>query len=143
MHGHEPMNLICGQFQISIVNYYYNCQNGVLHNFRVGFAHPSPTIDPPLMATVTTDLFASLLTMQSPKFFSWRPDPQALATDALIQNCSGMIGKSPNKISITPLSGIITDSSSMAKPTLVSSFTGPTNILPTSDTTLGRHDDRL
>ncbi|KAM4807615.1 LOW QUALITY PROTEIN: uncharacterized protein WCC33_005133 [Rhinophrynus dorsalis] len=32
------------------------------------------------------DLFASRLNRQVPKFFSWRPDPEALATDAFLQS---------------------------------------------------------
>ena len=36
------------------------------------------------------DLFASRLLTQLPKFFSWRPNPFALATDALLQDWSGM-----------------------------------------------------
>ena len=36
------------------------------------------------------DLFASRLSTQLPKFFSWCPDPLALATDALMQDWSGM-----------------------------------------------------
>jgi hypothetical protein len=34
------------------------------------------------------DLFADRLNAQLPQFFSWRPDPMALATDALLQNWS-------------------------------------------------------
>ena len=36
------------------------------------------------------DLFASRLTTQFPQFFSWRPDPVAMATDALVQDWSDM-----------------------------------------------------
>jgi len=37
------------------------------------------------------DLFASRLTHQLPVFYSWRPDPQAAATDAFLQDWSGKI----------------------------------------------------
>ena len=35
------------------------------------------------------DLFSDRLNAQLPRFFSWRPDPMALATDALLQGWSG------------------------------------------------------
>ena len=38
------------------------------------------------------DLFASRLTKQCPRYFSWRPDPFAEATDALLQDWSGLRG---------------------------------------------------
>uniref|UniRef100_A0A914X719 Uncharacterized protein n=1 Tax=Plectus sambesii TaxID=2011161 RepID=A0A914X719_9BILA len=34
----------------------------------------------------TVDLFATRLNCQMPHFFSWRPDPEALAVDAFAQN---------------------------------------------------------
>ena len=37
------------------------------------------------------DLFASRLTHQLSAYFSWRPDPQASATDAFLQDWSGKI----------------------------------------------------
>ena len=40
---------------------------------------------------LTTDLFASRLTHQLLAYFSWRPDPQALAVDALLQDWLGKI----------------------------------------------------
>ena len=36
------------------------------------------------------DLFASRLTKQLPTYFSWRPDPQALETDAFSMNWEGL-----------------------------------------------------
>lgn len=39
-----------------------------------------------LLGTIEVDLFASRLTAQCPAYFSWRPDPYALATDALVQD---------------------------------------------------------
>ena len=36
------------------------------------------------------DRFASRLTAQLPQYFSWRPDPSALATDALLQDWEGL-----------------------------------------------------
>ena len=36
------------------------------------------------------DLFASRLTAQCPLYFSWQPDPYALATDAFLQTQSVM-----------------------------------------------------
>ena len=36
------------------------------------------------------DLFASRLTSQLPQYFSWRPDPLAIATDAFLQDWSNM-----------------------------------------------------
>ena len=38
------------------------------------------------------DLFASRLTYQLPRFFSWRPDPQAVAVDAFQQDWSQLRG---------------------------------------------------
>jgi len=38
---------------------------------------------------LAVDLFASRLTNQLPVYFSWRPDPQASATDAFLQDWSG------------------------------------------------------
>ena len=38
------------------------------------------------MGPLQTDLFAFRLTKQLPSFFSWRPDPEAIATDAFNQN---------------------------------------------------------
>lgn len=43
-----------------------------------------------LWGPVNLDLFASRLTAQLPHFFSWRPDPLALATDALLQSWGGL-----------------------------------------------------
>ena len=42
------------------------------------------------MGPVGIDLFASRLTFQLPRYFSWRPDPMALATDALLQEWEGL-----------------------------------------------------
>ena len=39
-----------------------------------------------IWAPLEVDLFASLLSSQLPRFFSWRPDPQAEATDAFLQD---------------------------------------------------------
>ena len=38
------------------------------------------------MGPLQIDLFASRLTKQLPNFYSWRPDPQAIATDAFNQD---------------------------------------------------------
>ena len=38
------------------------------------------------MGPLEVDLFASRLTKQLPRFFSWRPDPEAEATDAFMQD---------------------------------------------------------
>lgn len=42
------------------------------------------------LGPVHIDLFASRLIAQLPQYFSWRPDPSALATDALLQNWEGL-----------------------------------------------------
>ena len=39
-----------------------------------------------LWGSVDVDLFASRLTVQVPRFYSWRPDPQAETTDAFAQD---------------------------------------------------------
>ena len=39
-----------------------------------------------LCGPVEVDLFASILTHQCQAYFSWRPDPYALAMDALLQD---------------------------------------------------------
>ena len=41
-----------------------------------------------LMGSLEVDLFASRLTRQLPRFYSWRPDPEAEATDAFMQDWS-------------------------------------------------------
>ena len=40
------------------------------------------------MGPLEVDLFASRLTRQLPRFYSWRPDPEAEATDAFLQDLS-------------------------------------------------------
>ena len=45
-----------------------------------------------LMGPLDVDLFASRLTRQLPKFFSWRPDLEAEATDAFTQSWSQIHG---------------------------------------------------
>ena len=40
------------------------------------------------MGPLEVDLFASRLTRQLPRFYSWRPDPEAEATDAFLQDWS-------------------------------------------------------
>ena len=42
------------------------------------------------LGPVDLDLFASRLTAQLPQYLSWRPDPLALATDALLQDWEGL-----------------------------------------------------
>ena len=41
---------------------------------------------------VDVDMFASRLTAQCPAFFSWHPDPYAVATDAFLQDWSQIKG---------------------------------------------------
>ena len=41
---------------------------------------------------LNVDLFASRLTYQLPRFFSWRPDPAAEATDAFQKNWKSLSG---------------------------------------------------
>ena len=41
---------------------------------------------------IEVDMFASRLTTQCPVYFSWRPDPYALATDAFLQDWSRLQG---------------------------------------------------
>ena len=38
-----------------------------------------------VLGPIEVDLFASRLIFQVPRFFSWKPDPQAEATDAFVQ----------------------------------------------------------
>ena len=45
-----------------------------------------------LFGPVEVDLFASRLTAQCPAYFSWRPDPYAVATDAFLQDWSQIKG---------------------------------------------------
>ena len=45
-----------------------------------------------LMGPLEVDLFASRLTAQFPAYFSWRPDPFAQATDALVQDWTHIRG---------------------------------------------------
>ena len=44
------------------------------------------------MGPLEVDLFASRLTMQLPRFYSWRPGPQAEAMDAFMQNWTPVQG---------------------------------------------------
>ena len=44
------------------------------------------------MGPLEVDLFASQLTKQLPRFYSWRPDPEAQGTDAFHQDWSQMRG---------------------------------------------------
>ena len=44
------------------------------------------------LGPLEVDLFASRLTYQLPQFFSWRPDPQAVAVDAFQQDWSQLRG---------------------------------------------------
>ena len=45
-----------------------------------------------VMGPLEMDLFASRLTKQLPRFYSWRPDPEAEATDAFMQNWAAYRG---------------------------------------------------
>ena len=45
-----------------------------------------------LFGPIEMDLFTSRLTAQCPAFFSWRPDPYAVATDAFLQDGSQIKG---------------------------------------------------
>ena len=45
-----------------------------------------------IFGPLEVDLFASRLTYQLPCYFTWRPDPQAEATDAFQQNWGPLIG---------------------------------------------------
>ena len=45
-----------------------------------------------LFGPIEVDMFASPLTAQCPVFFSWRPDPSAVATDAFLQDWSHIKG---------------------------------------------------
>ena len=45
-----------------------------------------------VMGALKVDLFASCLTRQLPRFYSWRPDPEAEATDAFMQDWSACRG---------------------------------------------------
>ena len=45
-----------------------------------------------VMGPLEIDLFASRLTRQLPRFYSWRPDPEAEATDAFMQNWAAYRG---------------------------------------------------
>ena len=47
-----------------------------------------------LFPGLNVDLFASRLTYQLAQFFSWRPDPLAEATDAFVQDWTGLFGYS-------------------------------------------------
>ena len=45
------------------------------------------------LGPLAVDLFASRLTTQLPRFFSWRPDPEAEALNAFSQQWDGLGGK--------------------------------------------------
>ena len=60
---------------------------------QMGLANPSKIFLKinQILGPLTIDLFASRLTQQLPAYFSWRPDPQASAMDAFLQDWSGKI----------------------------------------------------
>ena len=45
-----------------------------------------------LMGPLQVDLFATRFTKQLPRFYSWRPDPEAEETDAFMQDWSNLLG---------------------------------------------------
>ena len=54
-----------------------------------------------IYGTLTIDLFATRINTQLPLFFSWRPDPEALGTDAFSipwNNDSGLYAFPPFRI---------------------------------------------
>jgi len=46
----------------------------------------NPQLNHQQMGSLQIELFASRLTKQLPNFYSWRPDPEAIATDAFNQD---------------------------------------------------------
>ena len=50
--------------------------------------------NPTLFWPLQIDLFASCLTKELPQYYSWRPDPEAAATDAFTQKLSSQIDSS-------------------------------------------------
>ena len=44
------------------------------------------------LGPLQVDLFATRFSTRLPRFFSWRPDPEAEATDAFLQDWSGIMG---------------------------------------------------
>ena len=46
----------------------------------------------PIFGPIEVDMFASRLTAQCPAYFSWRPDPYTVATDAFLQDWSQIKG---------------------------------------------------
>ena len=96
------------------------------------------------------DLFASRLTTQLQRFFSWRPDPEAEALDAFNQDWSSiqgrgyanppwnLVGRVLNRTQQLQVTGA--GASSMEEPTMVSQSSGDVGRLPSPPSSKGRSD---
>ena len=83
------------------------------------------------------DLFASRLSFQLPRFFSWRPDPLAEATDAFLQDWKGLCAYAMEPHRANPVESggtgsrpISTNSPSLALATLVPQTSQSTGLQP-------------
>ena len=110
---------------------------GVLNRIEIPFRgqlHPKIFLKiNQIWGPLTVDLFASRLAHQLPAYFSWRPDSQASATDASLQDWSGKIyfANPPWGLILKALSEIShqqadnNSSPSLERPTMVSSSVVP------------------
>ena len=98
-----------------------------------------------VMGTLEVDLFASRLTRQLPHFYSWRPDPEAEATDAFMQDWSAgrgyanspwcLIPRCLTKVKLRTSSTFGVNNTFMENSVVVSHSSGTTRGLSTKDST--------
>ena len=83
----------CGTFTASPQ---YNCGPRIPTNdgpVRLDVESQDLQQDPAEIGPTEVDMFASRLTTQVKRFFSWRPDPEAEALDAFNQNWGNLQGR--------------------------------------------------
>ena len=76
-----------GQILLGVENLVADKEFMQLKDLRNWMLHPQVfKVMSEILGPLEMDLFASRLTHQLPKFFSWKPDPAVEATDAPTQN---------------------------------------------------------
>ena len=110
--------------------------------------HLNPTIFQAidrLWGPLEVDLFATRLTAQLPRFFSWRPDPEAEAVDQNQGFCSSaMVAHSLTPTTYTaPERNLGLHCSSVANTVMVPYSTVPVDRLTSPSSTLSEHDPAI
>ena len=110
--------------------------------------HLNPTIVQAidrLWGPLEVDLFATRLTAQLPRFFSWRPDPEAEAVDQNQGFCSSaMVAHSLTPTTYTaPERNLGLHCSSVANTVMVPYSTVPVDRLTSPSSTLSEHDPAI